>query len=158
LPAPGEEAPIKHTAILALLALAPMPACQEHHHPASGIHAAPSSSSSATNPVQQEMRLLSSALQEAVVGVGMGDVRGVEHALHRVHSAKQATAAALSSGSYRPPKNPTRMDRFAALDERFHGTLERLAESSRRNDVAGTADALGVALKSCQECHGEFRR
>jgi cytochrome c556 len=112
----------------------------------------------AANPVQAEMRLLSAALETAVRGIGTGDVRAVEHELHRVHAAKEATEAALHGGAYRLPRNPDRVDRFRELDEAFHGGLERLVEASHRNDVAATADAVGGVLRGCQGCHGEFRR
>lgn len=104
------------------------------------------------------MRLLTAALETAVRGIGAGDVRPVEHALHQVHAAKEATGAALRSGAYRLPRNPDRVQRFSELDEAFHGGLERLVEASQRNDVAATADALGVVMRGCQGCHGEFRR
>lgn len=109
------------------------------------------------NEVQAEMRLLSEALEAAVRGIGAGDVRGVEHALHRVHAAKEKTAAALASARYRPPKNADRLPRFRELDEAFHGRLEPLVEASRANDVPRTAQALGAALESCHGCHTEFR-
>jgi hypothetical protein len=141
-------------------------ACHERSHGehAQGAHAAhkeeaPAPTTAATgNPVQQEMKLLTAALEAAVRSVGLGDVRGVEHELHRVHAAKQATEAALRDGRYRTPLNPERLDRFHELDEAFHHQLERLVEVSRSNDVQGTAKALGEILLSCQGCHQEFRR
>lgn len=139
---------------LALLLLLFAAGCHDHsdHSPP------PAPRGPAANPVQAEMRLLTAALETAVRGIGAGDVRPVEHALHRVHAAKEATGAALRSGAYRLPRNPDRVQRFGELDEAFHGGLERLVEASQRNDVAATADALGVVLRGCQGCHGEFRR
>jgi DNA-binding GntR family transcriptional regulator len=90
------------------------------------------------------MRLLSAAMHAAVDGVAAGDVRSVEHALHAVHAAKEDTEAALEHG-YKPPKSGD-MKRFKELDEAFHGNLERLADASRANDVAKTADAIGPPL------------
>jgi len=110
------------------------------------------------NAVQAEMRLLSEALETAVRGIGSGDVRGVEHALHKVHAAKEKTAADLAASRYRPPKNADRLPRFRELDEAFHGRLEHLVEASRANDVPRTAEALSGALQSCHGCHSEFRQ
>lgn len=139
--------------------------CHERSHGehAQGTHAhreeGPAPSVAETgNPVQQEMKLLTTALEGAVRSVGVGDVRGVEHELHRVHAAKQATEAALRDGRYRTPRNPERLERFHELDEAFHQKLEGLVEVSRSNDVQGTAKALGEILQACQGCHQEFRR
>ena len=118
---------------------------------------APSPAAAAKNPVQAEMRLLNEAMEAAVRGIGAGDVREVEHALHRVHAAKETTEAALKDGSYHPPKNSDKLARFAELDEAFHRELERLVEASRSNDVTKTTEALSSALRACQPCHSEFK-
>ena len=109
------------------------------------------------NAVQTEMRLLTTALETAVRGIGAGDVRDVEHALHRVHEAKKATEAALESGRYRLPKNADQSAAFHALDETFHAELERLVTASHNNDVAGLSLAVGGALRGCPGCHAQFR-
>lgn len=121
-------------------------------------HPAPSSVSAPIgNAVQVEMQLMTVALEAAVRGVGVGDVRGVEHALHQVHAAREATAAALADGSYRPKRNADRLVEFEALDTAFHVHLESLATASRANDLPGTVEALSAALRSCQGCHRQFR-
>jgi cytochrome c556 len=109
------------------------------------------------NVVQTEMRLLSATLEGAVRGIGAGDVRSVALDLHRVHAAKQATEAAIVSGTYRLPKHPDAVARFHELDEAFHRGLRQLVDASARNDVAATAAAIGVVLGECQGCHAEFR-
>lgn len=140
----------KSLPVLLLLVVA---GCTEHSH-----HAPPPAPSAPpANPVQAEMRLLSATLQSAVRGIGAGDVRSVEHELHQLHAAKEATEAAIRSGAYRLPRNPDRVDRFRELDEAFHGGLGSLVQASRRNDVPATAEALGVVLRGCQGCHSEFR-
>jgi hypothetical protein len=117
----------------------------------------PAAAPPAANPVQHEMRLLTSALETAVRSIGQGDVRPVAHELHRVHLAKEATQAAIEAGRYRTPRNPEQLERFRALDEAFHGDLGRLVQASSRNDVAATAEALGAVLQRCQGCHSQFR-
>lgn len=107
------------------------------------------------NVVQEEMRLLLGAVQEAVAGVAMGDVRGVPAAIHRVHGAKEATAAALTAGQYQPPKGE--VGRFREVDEAFHDQLVVLVRAAKKNDVPATAEALGAVLRGCPACHGEFR-
>jgi hypothetical protein len=111
----------------------------------------------AANPVQHEMRLLSTTLEGAVRAIGSGDVRGIEHDLHRLHSAKEATEAALREGRYRPPKSPDQIERFFVLDEAFHGDLGSLVTASRANDVPAAAEALGAIMRGCHGCHSEFR-
>lgn len=156
---------------LCLTLLAPTVACDkhtdhvapgDHHDHAAPEHPAPAATptppaTAASNPVQAEMRLLSAAMETAVRGIGAGDVRELGHALHRVHSAKEATAKALEQGAYRPPKNGENTARFRELDEAFHHELERLVSASQDNNVGATAEAMGNALKACHGCHAEFR-
>lgn len=124
----------------------------EAHRPSEAVDAlAPG------NPVQNEMRLLTSILQATVGGIGARDVRPIEHELHRLHAAKEATEAALHDGSYRLPKNPDQLAAFAALDEAFHKDLEALVEASHANDVPRAVDALGAILHGCEGCHATFR-
>lgn len=104
------------------------------------------------------MQLLASAMEVAVRAIGLGDVRAVPHALHRVHKARAVTEAALEAGSYQPPKNGDQLTRFIELDTAFHTELERIVRSSRQNDVPATAEAVGKALVACHGCHAEFRR
>ena len=139
---------VARSLLLATLLLAA--ACPRHNSPSSV-------SAPIGNAVQVEMQLLTVALESAVRGVGVGDVRPVEHALHQVHVAREATAAALASGSYRPKRNADRLADFEALDTAFHAHLESLVTASRANDIPRTVEALGAALSACQGCHSQFR-
>ena len=138
--------------LLALFGL--LAACREHAHEDIAV---PVPTATAANPVQNEMRLLTAALQTALQGIGTGDVRGLPHALHAVHAAKEATGVAIAGGKYRLPKNAERLDRFRELDEGFHRQLERLVEVSTHNDVGASAEAFAGLLPSCVQCHAEFR-
>lgn len=109
------------------------------------------------NPVQQEMRMMVGMLARAVMAIGMRDVSGVQHDLHRLHAAKEATTAAVTSGTYKLPKNPENVARFTQLDEDFHVLLGKLVAASQANDVQGTAEAVGQVLANCTSCHSEFR-
>lgn len=136
------------------------PAAPTATAPVSADHAAPAPAPMPpppANEVQTEMRLLATAMETAVRGIGTGDVREVEHALHRVHAAKQATEAAVESGRWRPARNADRLEAFASMDEAFHAHLERLVVASAANDVAATAVALGDAVRACEGCHAMFR-
>lgn len=115
-------------------------------------------SAPAQNPVQHEMRLLLEAMQQVVAGIALGDVRAVPDVLHRVHAAKEDTAAALSSGSYEPPKNGDDVARFTAMDEAFHGELVKLVQASAKNDIAATVEAFSATMRGCDGCHTEFRK
>lgn len=109
------------------------------------------------NAVQAEMRLLADAMAVAVRGVGTGDVREVQHALHRVHAAKEATGAAIASGAWKPAQRADQLPAFVAMDEAFHEHLGRLVAASGADDVPATAAALGDALRACDGCHAMFR-
>lgn len=138
---------------------APAPDHAAHDHAAHGAGegSPPLPDTPDPNPVQAEMRLLTAALEGAVRGIGVGDVRGVQHDLHRVHAAREATEAALHAGSYRPPSHADQLERFVELDEAFHAELEALVAASARNDVPATAEALGRVTSRCEGCHAEFR-
>jgi len=109
------------------------------------------------NPVQTEMRMLTSILEATVRAIGARDVRAIEHELHRLHAAKEATTAALRNGSYKLPKNPEQVATFVAMDEAFHEHLGALVVASQANDIPRTAEALGAIVRGCEGCHVMFR-
>jgi len=123
--------------------------------PAPGSAAAPALPPG--NVVQTEMRLMTTILEATVRGIGARDVRGIDHELHRLHAAKEATAAAVRDGSYKLPKNPDQVATFETMDEAFHKHLEALVYASRDNDVPRAAEALGAILRGCEGCHATFR-
>lgn len=109
------------------------------------------------NPVQNEMRMLTSILESTVRAIGARDVRPIEHELHRLHAAKETTTAALRDGSYRLPKSPEQIEAFVAMDDAFHEHLGALVSASHANDIPRTADALAAIVRSCEGCHSMFR-
>lgn len=133
-------------------------------HPHAGVestahaphaHGAPAPPPAGVSPVQHEMRLLLAAVQQAVEGVALGDVRQVPAAFHQVHAAKEATAAAVMAGAWRPAQGD--LAQFQALDEAFHGKLEPLVEAAARDDVPATGEALAEVIRQCDGCHRAFR-
>lgn len=131
------------TAVLAMLFV--LAGCRESHRPPFA------------NPVQAEMRVLTEILELTVRSVGARDVRPIEHELHRLHAAKEATTAAIRDGSYKLPKNAADVAGFEAMDEAFHTDLEKLVVASRANDVQAAAAALGSLVRACEGCHATFR-
>lgn len=129
----------------------------QHSNSASSVANTPAAVSSAQNPVQQEMQLLTSAMQSAVRAIGQGDVRSVEHDLHRIHMAKESTENALKTGAYTLPKNHENRKLFEQLDDAFHKQLEQMFAASQKNDVPAMATAVGNALQACPNCHTMFR-
>lgn len=109
------------------------------------------------NVVQTEMRMLTQILEATVRGIGARDVRPVEHMLHDLHAAKDATTAAVKAGTYKLPANADNIAGFTAMDEAFHVHLGSLVMASRANDVAKAADALGAIMRGCEGCHAAFR-
>jgi len=114
-------------------------------------------SASPANPVQHEMQLLHAALRDSVTAIANGTVSTIPGSIHRVHEAKQATAAAISAGRYAPPSGAADLARFSQLDEAFHGELVALVKAAQSGDVPATGRALGNVMSRCQECHEQFR-
>lgn len=128
-----------------------------HEPVAPGAAPAAAAQAPTGNVVQQEMVMLTQTLQNAVRAIGLGNVTSIEHDIHRLHGAKEATDAAVRSGSYQLKKNPDKVARFQQLDHDFHEELVKLVVASRKNDVPAAAEALGGILKGCNGCHSEFR-
>jgi cytochrome c556 len=112
----------------------------------------------AINAVQHEMQTLHAAMQATLTGIAYGDVRGVPAAFEAVDQARQATEAAIESGTYVLARNADHAADFRALDEAFHTDLERLVTAARKNDVPATSEAFGAAIARCQPCHAQFRK
>lgn len=147
---------------LASIAIAAAVAGCDHGHDHGHDHGATSAAPtppvpSGTNPVQHEMRLLHETMRDTVTAIANGDVKGIPAQLHKIHGAKDATSAALKAGTYKPPKNGDKTDRFVELDETFHKELVGIVRAAQKNDVPATAEALGKALAQCNGCHSEFR-
>lgn len=135
----------------------PAPGSKHDDHAAHAPHAAPAAELPPGNVVQTEMRMMTSILEGAVRAIGARDVRSIEHELHRLHGAKDATTAAVRDGSYKLPRNADQVDAFLAMDEAFHADLAALVMASRKNDVPAAADALGKIMRGCEGCHATFR-
>ncbi len=169
-PGYNRRMPLNRALIVALVVAAGHVGCRKDAAPPGGSTAHDSAAPSAPAPgsaeapalppgnvVQTEMRLMTTILEATVRGIGARDVRGIDHELHRLHAAKEATAAAVRDGSYKLPKNPEQVATFETMDEAFHKHLEALVYASRDNDVPRAAEALGAILRGCEGCHATFR-
>lgn len=107
------------------------------------------------NPVQTEMRQLECAFQQAVSAFARDDLPSIARSLGVVHAAKDATAAAIAAGTWRPARGEVAA--FVALDEAFHRELEALYDASEARDHGKTGEAMGRALGLCQACHATYR-
>ena len=109
------------------------------------------------NVVQTEMQLLTTVLENAVRGVGDGEVSHIADELHQLDAAKHATEAAIEDGSYVLPYNSDQLSAFLAMDNAFHHQLAAMIDASRADDVPAMALAIGDTLNSCYSCHALFR-
>jgi hypothetical protein len=109
------------------------------------------------NAVQNEMLLLNDAMRDAVTAVANDDMQMLPHGFHRVHMARELTVKAIEAGEYKTPRNPDQMEAFLAMDEAFHGELEKLLKASESGDLPATTAQLGAVLQQCTGCHEQFR-
>lgn len=109
------------------------------------------------NPVQAEMRALEEAARISVSAIANNRLSEIPPALHRVHSAMEATEKALEKGDYKPPKNPDKVADLKSTDEAFHGELVKLMRAANANDLPGATKQFGVVLEGCTSCHQKFR-
>ena len=123
--------------------------------------AAPPAAADAAGPppnvVQTEMRMLTQILEETIRGIGANDVSAIDEKLHALHAAKEATDAAVTSGSYKLPKNSEGVAAFREMDEAFHTHLGALVKASRANDVPAASEAVSQIVRGCPSCHAVFR-
>ena len=103
------------------------------------------------------MRLLLQALQGTVAAVADNDLARIPSLITGIHEAREATDAAIESGSYRPPKNADKLEAFKAMDAAFHELLVDLVKASQAADLEATTTAFGRVLAGCQGCHATFR-
>lgn len=116
----------------------------------------PAPASAGPNAVQQEMRLLTAAMNTIVLAIANNDLQAIPPALHRVHGAREQTEQAIHSGAYRL-KDPSRLQAFLEEDEAFHDELVKLLRASRANDLEAATRQVGVIMNGCTSCHVKFR-
>lgn len=134
------------------LALALAIGCERHEPRDQQATAAASA-----NPVQHEMRVLHEATRDWVTAVANNDLAQIPASIPKIHEARDATEKALESGSYRPPKNSDRLEKFKKQDEAFHDSLVELLTAAKDKDLARTTEKLGTVLEGCTSCHLEYR-
>lgn len=109
------------------------------------------------NAVQNEMRLLHEAMRDSVSALALGTLSTIPERLHGVHRARELTEKAIENRTYVLAKNGDQLAAFKALDQSFHGELEKLVAAASANDPIATATALGFVMSRCEACHAQFR-
>jgi hypothetical protein len=110
------------------------------------------------NPVQAEMRLLNEATRDWVTAIAQNDLASIPPGISRVHAARLVTEAALTAGTYAPPKGgAAALAAFVRQDEAFHDELVTLLRAATANALPAATRQLGVVLEGCTSCHMTFR-
>jgi hypothetical protein len=109
------------------------------------------------NVVQNEMQLLTEAMQTTLVLIANDQLEGIPAQIKKVHPAKVLTHKAIKKGVYAPPKNAEKIDEFVALDDAFHDDLRGLLEASKKDDLQMATDKYGDLVQGCTSCHTKFR-
>lgn len=145
-------------AVLASLSMGCKRDCPPAPATASALPAAsPDQLPPGVNAVQNEMRLLHEAMRDTVSAIALGTLSTIPERLHAVHRARELTEKAVESGAYVLPRNADQLEAFKALDDSFHGELEKLVTAATANDPVATATALGAVMGRCAGCHAQFR-
>ncbi len=109
------------------------------------------------NAVQNEMRVLHDAFQEATQAVINNQLSHVVPAIQKVDAARKHTVEALNKGEIKLPKNGDKLDEFVQEDEAFHGELIKFVQAANANDLQAASKQAGVVLNTCTQCHLKFR-
>lgn len=109
------------------------------------------------NAVQNEMRLLTEAMDVIVRAVANNDLKTIPPAIQKVHQARQLTEKALESGTYKLAKGSDRLEAFIKEDEAFHDELVVLMKAVKGNNLQQASRQVGVLMNSCTNCHTKFR-
>ena len=117
--------------------------------------ASPTALPEGVNAAQNEMRLLNHAFHMSVTAAALGDVSVIPGLFHPVHQARELTDKALAEGAWKPARGD--LAAFKAMDEAFHGELEKLVRAAEANDVTAVAEQLDHLLPSCMACHAAHR-
>lgn len=107
------------------------------------------------NAVQNEMLLLTRAMQVAIAAVGSGELSSIPGAFHAVHKSRSLTVHAIEAGAWKPAKGD--VSGFIATDEAFHARIVSLLTAAEKNDRAAAASELSGMIQACEECHAAYR-
>lgn len=119
------------------------------------VGASPTAVPPGSNAVQNEMRLLNHAWHLSMSAAALGDVSIVPGLFHTVHQARALTDKAVEGGTWKPAKGD--LAAFKALDQAFHGELEKVVQAAVANDRTAVVDGLNHLLPSCVACHDAHR-
>lgn len=109
------------------------------------------------NAVQNEMRLLNTAMRNVLTLIANDQLDGIPKEIKKVHPARQLTMKAVKKGVYEPPVNAEKMDEFKQLDDEFHKSLKGLLKASKNDDLQAATDHYSDLVQGCTDCHTKFR-
>ena len=109
------------------------------------------------NPVQNEMRLLTDAMNKSLLIIANGDLKDLPPTIFAVHGARNETEKAIKEGRYKPPKNSDDLEGFTATDTAFHDQLVRMVKAAKAGDRKEATAAYADVVIGCTNCHQQYR-
>lgn len=109
------------------------------------------------NPLQVEMRGLTSLMHLTIVAVANDQLSLIPPAISQLHGAIEETQSALKEGRFRLPRNADDVEGFLAADDAFHDELVVLLRAARANDLPAVSRQVGVLMEGCTTCHSRYR-
>ena len=151
---------IRYAVVLftALLLFAGLPAlvCAGHDNDTS--RALSPSTSSAPNPLIEEMLTLDSVFRNIVSAVALADAAQVQKVMAPLHGAMEKTHEGIHAGTVTLPKNAVRLNEFVERDRKFHEMLEALDRAAGHNHQQEMLRITKQLLDGCVQCHRTFRK
>jgi cytochrome c556 len=148
---------MKHAAILLFVLMGTLPALANTppEEPASKTAAADGRRALPLLPMmaehqKQNMRDHLVAVQEIVTAIATDDYAAVEKSAGRIGYSEQMGQMCGHMGAAAPG--------FTEQALAFHRTADRIAEAARARDRSRVLAELGATLKTCTECHDEWRQ
>lgn len=103
------------------------------------------------------MRLLTDAMNKALLIIANGDLKDLPPTIFAVHGARNETEKAIKEGRYKPPKNPDDLEGFTATDTAFHDQLVRMVKAAKAGDRKEATAAYADVVIGCTNCHQQYR-
>lgn len=135
----------------------PAPRAAQAQAQPSALEPPPAATGTPQNPLQAEMRALTSVMQLAIVAIANDHLAIIPPALSQLHGAMEETQDGLRQGTFRLPHDADDVEGFLQADEAFHDELVVLLRAAREGDAAAAGRQMGVLLEGCTTCHARYR-
>ena len=122
------------------------------------IHSKSTQTSTAPNPLIEEMLTLDSVFRNVVSAVALTDAEKVQKAMAPLHGAMEKTHEGIHAGIVTLPKNAARIAEFVERDRKFHEMLEALDRAAGHNHQQEMLRVTKQLLNGCVQCHRTFRK